>query len=96
MKCFAIIRFNPAPDSVLTLQDVEERSGLHAERAFEDGRAAADEAGLDDRERSGGSGREALERLEMIADTYLSVGTPVQCALRISAEIARAGAGPDP
>ena len=25
--------------------------------------------------------REALERLEIIADTYLSVGTPVQCAL---------------
>lgn len=25
--------------------------------------------------------REAFERLEMIADTYLSIGTPVQCAL---------------
>jgi aspartate/methionine/tyrosine aminotransferase len=25
--------------------------------------------------------REALKRLEMIADTYLSAGTPVQCAL---------------
>jgi alanine-synthesizing transaminase len=26
--------------------------------------------------------REALERLEIIADTYLSVGTPVQCGLK--------------
>ena len=80
-EVFRDYQLNPAPDSVLTLQDCERCAGLHFERSFEDGRTAADETGVDDRQWSGGAVREALERLEMIADTYLSVGTPVQCAL---------------
>ncbi len=32
---------------------------------------------------------EAMRRLEMIADTYLSAGTPVQCALPALLALAR-------
>ena len=58
------------------------RRGAHVfpERVVEGFRTAADEAGLDRRGRAW-SAAEALERLELIADTYLSVATPVQLAL---------------
>ena len=51
-----------------------------AGRAVEVGRAAAGEAGMDGGGRAERAGGEALEQLELIADTYLSVSTPVQVA----------------
>ena len=54
---------------------------LCAERAEQDCRAAADEGGVD---RHAGAGREraeALGRLEIVADTFLSMNAPVQLAL---------------
>ena len=54
--------------------------GVLHERTFQGGRTAADETGLDGGERSGRLRAEAWEKLEWIADTYLSVSAPVQCA----------------
>jgi alanine-synthesizing transaminase len=71
----------PAPDSVLSLQDVSETlvftlNGLSKTVGLPQMKLAWMIAnGPPDQV------REALGRLEMIADTYLSVGTPVQCAL---------------
>ena len=56
MRFSAIMRLHPAPDSVLTLAGCRRDSGFHAEWSFEDGRTSADEAGVDDCERAGGSG----------------------------------------
>jgi alanine-synthesizing transaminase len=55
-------------------------SGVFHERPLEDRRPAADETGMDRSERPEPQRREALEKLEWIADTYLSVSAPVQCA----------------
>jgi alanine-synthesizing transaminase len=80
-EVFRDYRLQPAPDSVLTLQDVDETlvftlNGLsktvglpQLKLAWMIANGPADQV------------REALERLEIIADTYLSVGTPVQCGL---------------
>ena len=64
-------------------------------RPVEVRRPAADEAGLD----GVSSGREAhvaeaLARLELIADTYLSVSTPVQLAAGSAASRQAAGSVP--
>jgi NAD(P)-dependent dehydrogenase (short-subunit alcohol dehydrogenase family) len=56
------------------------RARLRARRALEELRAAAAEAGLDGRERPPTLRAAALARLEVVADTYLSVATPVQVA----------------
>ena len=72
---------DPAPDSVLTLQGLDETltftlNGLSKTVGLPQMKLAWMIAnGPPDQV------REALERLEMIADTYLSAGTPVQCAL---------------
>ena len=55
-EVFRDYQLQPAPDSVLTLAGCRRSSGLHVERSFEDGGAAANEAGVDDREWSAGSG----------------------------------------
>lgn len=80
-EVFRDYRLQPAPDSVLTLQDVSETlvftlNGLsktvglpQMKLAWMIANGPADQV------------REALSRLEIIADTYLSAGTPVQCAL---------------
>lgn len=80
-EVFRDYQLNPAPDSVLTLQSVEETlvftlNGLSKTVGLPQMKLAwmivngpAVQV------------RDALERLEIIADTYLSVGTPVQCAL---------------
>jgi alanine-synthesizing transaminase len=80
-EVFRDYQLQPAPDSVLTLQDVNETlvftlNGLsktvglpQMKLAWMIANGPADQV------------REALGRLEIIADTYLSVGTPVQCAL---------------
>jgi len=80
-EVFRDYQLQPSPDSVLTLQDVDETlvfalNGLsktvglpQMKLAWMIANGPADQV------------REALGRLEIIADTYLSVGTPVQCAL---------------
>jgi aspartate/methionine/tyrosine aminotransferase len=80
-EVFRDYQLNSSPDSVLTLQYVEEAliftlNGLsktvglpQMKLAWMIANGPADEV------------NEALGRLEMIADTYLSAGTPVQCAL---------------
>jgi alanine-synthesizing transaminase len=80
-EVFRDYQLQPAPDSVLTLQDVDETlvftlNGLSKTVGLPQMKLAWMIAnGPADRV------REALGRLEIIADTYLSVGTPVQCAL---------------
>ena len=80
-EVFRDYRLQPAPDSVLTLQDVGETlvftlNGLSKTVGLPQLKLAWMIAnGPPDQV------REALARLEIIADTYLSVGTPVQCAL---------------
>jgi aspartate/methionine/tyrosine aminotransferase len=80
-EVFRDYRLRPAPDSVLTLQGVDETlvftlSGLSKAVGLPQMKLAWMIAnGPRDQV------REALARLEIIADTYLSVGTPVQCAL---------------
>jgi alanine-synthesizing transaminase len=83
-EVFRDYRLNPAPDSVLTLQDSSDALvfTLHG---------LSKTVGLPQMKLAwiivSGSGAmsvtrdEALKRLELIADTYLSPGTPVQCAL---------------
>jgi aspartate/methionine/tyrosine aminotransferase len=72
---------HPASDSVLTLQGLDETltftlNGLSKTVGLPQMKLAwMIASGPRDQV------REALERLEMIADTYLSAGTPVQCAL---------------
>lgn len=80
-EVFRDYQLNPAADSVLTLQDVDgvltftlnglsKTVGLpQLKLAWMIANGPSDQV------------REALGRLEIIADTYLSVGTPVQCAL---------------
>jgi aspartate/methionine/tyrosine aminotransferase len=80
-EVFRDYRLQPAADSVLTLQDVDDvptftLNGLsktvglpQMKLAWMIANGPADQV------------REALGRLEIIADTYLSVGTPVQYAL---------------
>jgi alanine-synthesizing transaminase len=80
-EVFRDYQLRPAEDSVLTLQDVDETlvftlNGLSKTVGLPQMKLAWMIAnGPPNR------AREALERLEIIADTYLSVGTPVQCAL---------------
>ncbi len=50
-------------------------------RAVEDFGASADESGLGGDERAGGCGCAAMGRLEVIADTYLSMNAPIQWAM---------------
>jgi alanine-synthesizing transaminase len=80
-EVFRDYQLQAAPDSVLTMQNCAETlvftlNGLsktlglpQMKLAWMIANGPADDV------------REALGRLEMIADTYLSVGTPVQCAL---------------
>lgn len=80
-EVFRDYRLHPAEDSIFTLQDVDETllftlNGLSKTVGLPQMKLAWMIAnGPPDRV------REALARLEIIADTYLSVGTPVQCAL---------------
>jgi len=86
-EVFRDYRLQPAPDSVLTLQDVNETlvftlNGLSKTAGLPQMKLAWMIAnGPPDLV------REALARLEIIADTYLSVGTPVQCALAALLEL---------
>jgi alanine-synthesizing transaminase len=80
-EVFRDYQLNLAPDSVLTLQGCEDvlvfaLNGLSKTVGLPQMKLAWIIA-------NGPAKivREALERLEIIADTYLSVGTPVQCAL---------------
>ena len=77
-EVFRDYRLNPAPDSVPTLQGVEDAAvfalnGLSKTVGLPQMKLAWTIAS--------GPVEEALSRLEIIADTYLSAGTPVQCAL---------------
>ena len=54
---------------------------VYAERAVEGGGAAADESGLGGDQRTCGEVAAAMGRLEVIADTYLSMNAPVQWAV---------------
>jgi aspartate/methionine/tyrosine aminotransferase len=86
-EVFRDYRLNPAEDSVWTLQGVEETltftlNGLsktvglpQMKLAWTIASGPADQV------------QEALGRLEIIADTYLSAGTPVQCALSALLEL---------
>ncbi len=80
-EVFRDYRLHPAADSVLTLQGVEETltftlNGLSKTVGLPQMKLAWMIAnGPEDMV------LEALQRLEIIADTYLSPGTPVQCAL---------------
>ncbi len=92
-EVFRDYQLQPAPDSVLTLQQslrdtgealvftlngLSKTVGLpQMKLAWMIANGPADQV------------REALERLEMIADTYLSVGAPVQCALPSLLELRR-------
>jgi alanine-synthesizing transaminase len=80
-EVFRDYQLNPMADSVLTLQDVDEvlvfiLNGLSKTVGLPQMKLAWMIANG-----PAGQVREALARLEMIADTYLSAGTPVQCAL---------------
>jgi aspartate/methionine/tyrosine aminotransferase len=81
-EVFHDYQLQPAPDSVLTLQDVDETlvftlNGLSKTVGLPQMKLAWMIAnGPPDQV------RQALGRLEIIADTYLSVGTPVQCGLQ--------------
>lgn len=80
-EVFRDYQLNPAPDSVPTLQNVDAAlvftlNGLSKTVGLPQMKLAWTIAnGPRDQV------REALARLEIIADTYLSAGTPVQCAL---------------
>jgi alanine-synthesizing transaminase len=80
-EVFRDYQLQPAPDSVVSLQDVNETlvftlNGLSKTVGLPQMKLAWMIAnGPPDQVRV------ALEKLEIIADTYLSVGTPVQCAL---------------
>ncbi len=80
-EVFRDYQLHPAPDSVLTLQDVDAAlvftlNGLSKTVGLPQMKLAWMIAnGPPD------VVRETLDRLEIIADTYLSAGTPVQCAL---------------
>ena len=66
------------------------RAVVHAGRPVEVGRPAAGEARLDGRRRSAAaSATRRLPALELIADSFLSVSTPVQVARRRSARTRR-------
>jgi alanine-synthesizing transaminase len=86
-EVFRDYQLRPATDSVLTLQDVNETlvftlNGLSKTVGLPQMKLAWMIAnGPPDHVRG------ALERLEIIADTYLSVGTPVQCALSALLEL---------
>jgi hypothetical protein len=76
-EVFRDYALQPAADSMLTLQDAEDApvfilNGLSKTVGLPQMKLAWMIAKCP---------AEALERLEIIADTYLSVGTPVQCAL---------------
>jgi hypothetical protein len=80
-EVFRDYQLNPAPDSVRTLQGCEDvlvfvLNGLSKTAGLPQMKLAWIVA-------NGPASliRDALDRLEIIADTYLSVGTPVQCAL---------------
>ena len=61
---------------------VEQHSAdLHTERVVEDFRPAADEGRMDCGERSAAAAGGCAGRLEVIADTYLSMNAPVQWAV---------------
>jgi alanine-synthesizing transaminase len=80
-EVFRDYRLKPSPDSVGTLQNAGERlsftlNGLSKTVGLPQMKLAWMIANGPDDEV-----REALARLEIIADTYLSAGTPVQCAL---------------
>ncbi len=80
-EVFRDYALNPAADSVLTLQGCDGRlvfvlNGLSKTVGLPQMKLAWIVANGPVR-----VVREALGRLEIIADTYLSVGTPVQCAL---------------
>jgi alanine-synthesizing transaminase len=77
-EVFRDYRLNPAADSVGTLQDVDDAvvftlNGLSKTVGLPQMKLAWMIAS--------GPAAPALSRLEIIADTYLSVGTPVQCAV---------------
>jgi aspartate/methionine/tyrosine aminotransferase len=80
-EVFHDYQLQPAPDSVLTLQDVRETlvftlNGLSKTVGLPQMKLAwmiANGPPADV--------RSAMDRLEMIADTYLSAGTPVQCGI---------------
>jgi alanine-synthesizing transaminase len=80
-EVFRDYQLRPAPDSVLSLQDVNETlvftlNGLSKTVGLPQMKLAWMIVNGPP-----GQVREALGRLEIIADTYLSVGTPVQCGL---------------
>ena len=80
-EVFRDYQLDPAPDSVLTLQGAKDTltftlNGLSKTVGLPQMKLAWMIANGPDE-----LVREALERLEIIADTYLSAGTPVQCAL---------------
>jgi alanine-synthesizing transaminase len=80
-EVFRDYQLQPAPDSVLSLQDADETlvftlNGLSKTVGLPQMKLAWMIANG-----PASQVREALERLEIIADTYLSVGTPVQCGL---------------
>ena len=80
-EVFRDYRLQPAPDSVLTLQTVTDAvvftlNGLSKTVGLPQMKLAWMIANGPAREL-----QQIMERLEIIADTYLSVGTPVQCAL---------------
>ena len=86
-EVFRDYRLNVSPDSILSLQDSADvltfsLHGLSKAVGLPQMKLAWMIASGPERVVS-----HALERLEMIADTYLSVGTPVQCALESLLEL---------
>jgi len=72
-ECSSISRWTEAARE---LRGESRRADVYAERSLQDFRAAADEGRLADRQRASTMESEAVARLEVIADTYLSVNAP--------------------
>ena len=86
-EVFADYAFSPDPNRVLTLANAEE--GLAFAMSGLSKIAGLPQMKLGWIVIAGSAPQSALEKLEWIADTYLSVGTPVQCA---AARLLHAGA----
>ena len=84
MKSFSTTRTtaHPRPSFVSNI----ERADVHAQRNFQDFRSATDETCVGRHQRSGGAREQAGARLEIIADTFLSMNAPVQLAAPVLLE----------
>ena len=78
--------YSLAKDPPLTFSSNNDSADLHAKWAVENFRPAADENRMDCGERTAAAVADAMSRLEVIADTYLSMNAPLQWAVPVMLE----------